>query len=171
MFKQIKNQFLLFSLVLFFTSAISLAQGPQGKDFGFGLVLGDPTGGTVKYWTNHENAFNFTIGGSYFGNPRIGADYLWHFQAFDSDVVEMYAGPGLALGFGHGDGIFYKRKGDKFYIREDNEAGIGVRAIVGLNIIPRRTPIEIFVEFGPLIGISPGFGSAVDAALGIRFYP
>jgi hypothetical protein len=41
----------------------------------------------------------------------------------------------------------------------------------GLNVIPRRTPLEFFLEVGPLIGITPAFGVAVDWAIGVRFYP
>src|ERR1051325_3668846 len=66
-------------LLLMIMSSSSRAQGPQGKDFGFGLILGEPLGGTVKFWTSAENAIVGDIGASYFGSPRIQGDYLWHF--------------------------------------------------------------------------------------------
>ncbi len=147
------------------------ANGPRGKNFGFGLILGDPVGGTIKYWLNNENALDFYLGSSYFGSLRIGGDYLWHFDAFNSQVVKMYAGPGISLGFGHGKGIWYKEDKNKFYYWEDGTTGIAARVIFGLNIIPKRSPIEIFLELGPLIGISPNVGVNIDAAIGIRFYP
>lgn len=153
-----------------FASSV-FAQGPRGKNFGFGLILGDPLGATVKYWTSSENAIVGDIGSSYYGSPRIQADYLWHFDAFSSNVVKMYAGPGLAIGLGeYGNSLWY-RKGRFVYVRERGDVAIGVRGIFGLNIVPRRTPLEIFVEAGPLISLSPGFFSAVDAAIGVRFYP
>jgi hypothetical protein len=46
-----------------------------------------------------------------------------------------------------------------------------MRAIFGINVVPTRTPLEIFGELGPLIAFSPGFGVGLDAAVGIRFYP
>jgi hypothetical protein len=148
------------------------AQGPRGNDFGFGIILGEPLGGTVKYWTASDQAFVGSIGGSYFGAPRVGVDYIWHFEAFRSSVVKMYAGPGLALGFGDGSYYwFYKKHGDYFFVRDPGTTGVAMRVIVGLNIIPRRTPIELFLEAGPLIGISPAFGAAFDLGVGIRFYP
>ncbi|HCN05746.1 MAG TPA: hypothetical protein DIS79_09005 [Bacteroidetes bacterium] len=159
---------------LFLISPLTtLAQGPKGKEFGFGIILGDPLGLTAKYWTNNENALVFGLGASYFGAPRIQVDYLWHFDAFQSQVVKMYAGPGLGFGFGReGYGVWYKRgKRDVFYYRDEGEFGIGVRAIVGINVIPKRTPLEIFLELGPNIGVAPGFGVALDAAIGVRFYP
>jgi hypothetical protein len=141
-----------------------------GDNFGFGIVLGDPTGLTLKYYTESTEAFVFTLGSSYFGSPRLGADYVWHFDAFTSDVTKLYAGPGAVIGFGESRGFWYD-KGDRFFVRDNNGAGFGVRGIFGVNFIPRRTPLEFFVELGVLLGLAPGFGSAVDAAIGMRFYP
>ncbi len=142
------------------------AQGPDGRTFGFGLVLIDPLGATVKLWINPVNALTFDIGESDFGPTRLDADYLWHFDPFQSRIVRMYAGPGLALAFGNGNGIYGGREFD----RGDNGVGIGVRVMFGLNVIPARTPLEIFFGIGPLIGLSPS-GVGLDVALGIRFYP
>lgn len=151
----------------------STAQGPKGRDFGFGIVLGDPLGLTLKYWASNENAWQASIGASYFGAPRIQVDYLWHLNVFKSDVVKLLAGPGAGIGFGRqGSGLWYKERGDKYwYYRENDNFGFGVRVITGINIIPRNTPIEIFLELGPNIGIYPDFGVGLDAGIGIRFYP
>jgi hypothetical protein len=142
-------------------------QSPQRKDFGFGIIFGDPTGGTLKFWTNSQNAFVIDVGTSFFGKPRIGVDYLWHFDAFNSDIAYLYAGPGGAIGFGEGDGFWYKGR----FHRTGNEIGLGVRGVFGVNVIPRNTPLEVFFEIGALLGLVPDFGSAVDAAIGMRFYP
>jgi hypothetical protein len=166
----IKSFFLLL-IVSLLGSMVSLnaaqAQGPGGKSFGFGLILGEPLGGTIKVWTNPTNAFVADIGESYFGSPRLQADYLWHFDPFHSRIVRMYAGPGLAIGFNIGNGGAFNEGNDRF----EGDAGVGVRAIFGLNIVPVATPLEIFVEAGPLIAFAPGFGAGFDAAVGIRFYP
>ena len=77
MFKKI----ILFSSFIFLLSGIEVINAqyaPQGKQFGFGIILGDPTGGTAKLWTTGDNALAFHLGASYFGSPRIGVDYLWH---------------------------------------------------------------------------------------------
>ena len=143
----------------------------RANQWGFGIQLGDPTGLTVKKFMGSNNALNFNIGNSYFGELRIGADYLWHFDAFRSDVVKMHAGFGGVLGFGDGNSAFYDDGPDNFYRRGDDDAGIAVRGIVGIDIYPRTSPFEIFLEFGPLIGLAPETGSAVDVAVGFRFYP
>lgn len=155
----------LFALFLF-SSSIVKAQGPEGKSFGFGILLGDPLGFTLKAWTASDQAFVGDIGKSYFGPLRLQADYLWHFNPFHSYIVKMYAGPGLALAFGHSD--------DKFFDDDDpntTHVGVGGRVVFGLNIIPARTPLEIFLEVGPMISFVPVVDVNVDAGVGIRFYP
>jgi len=169
--KKISVIVLLIFFTLLFVKESNAQFKPRGGNFGFGIVLGDPTGATLKLWTNSENALVFGIGGSYFGSPRIGVDYLWHFDAFNSRIVNLYAGPGGALGLGRGSGFWYKEGKDKFYYRDNDGIGLAARGIFGLNVVPERTPLEIFFEFGALLGLAPDFGSALDVALGIRFYP
>lgn len=161
------------ALSLFLALNEANAQSGRSGNFGFGLMGGEPSGITIKYYTSGENAFDAYIGSSYFGKLRVGGDYLWHFNAFNSNIVKMYAGVGATFGFGRGDGFFYKNNNkDRFYYWEDNSStGIAARALLGINIMPRNTPLEIFFEVGPLIGIAPNFGSNFEGALGIRFYP
>jgi hypothetical protein len=159
------------TILLLMTSADIFAQRiGTGDNFGFGIILGEPTGLTAKFYTGHGRAIVIDLGASYFGSPRLSGDYIWHFDAFNSDVTSLYAGPGVVIGFGESRGIWYSRNG-KFYVRDSDGIGIGVRGVFGFNFIPRRTPLEFFLELGVLVGLAPDFGSAVDAALGMRFYP
>jgi hypothetical protein len=166
-----KNLICLILFILIIQTYSSYAQGPYQKKFGFGIILGEPTGLTGKYWINFQNAFEFNIGTSYFGRPRIDFNYLWHFNAFRSSIVKLYAGPGAVLGFGEGNGYWYEWRGNRFFYRTGNEIGLAVAGLFGLNIIPRETPLEIFLEGGILVGLAPGFGSGGDLAIGLRFYP
>ncbi len=138
-----------------------------GKKFGFGIMVGDPLGATLKFWTKPENAFVVDIGASYFGSPRIGVDYLWHFNAFKTQIVNLYAGPGGVIGVGEGNGFWYDGK----YHRSKGNVGLGARGVVGVNFVPRETPIEAFFEIGVLVALAPEFDSGLDVGLGIRFYP
>lgn len=164
----LKNASLIFFMLLIVSTQLS-AQGPGKKEFGFGIVLGEPTGLTMKYWLSGKNALDVSLGGSYFGSPRIGVDYVWHFDAFHTSYLLLYAGPGVALGIGEGKNYLYKVEKGKFYSRNSG-SGIAVRGVVGLDFIPKRLPLDIFLEVGLLVGFSPS-GTAFDSALGIRFYP
>lgn len=162
----------LMCAIVFSTVTPLKAQGPLGRELGLGISLGNPLGATLKYWTSPTTALVAAIGADYFGSPRLNLDYHFHFNSFNSSVVKMYAGPGLAIGFGSGRSyLWYKKGKDYYFIRDEGETGIGARVLFGLNIIPHNSPIEMFLELGPLIGISPAFGASFDAAIGIRFYP
>jgi hypothetical protein len=140
----------IIATLLFFLNVPVFAQGPEGKDFGFGIVVGDPFGVTAKYWTTSNQAVVGSIGASHFGDPRLNIDYLWHFDAFNSDIAKLYAGAGMPIGF-------------------DNR--VGARMMMGGNVIPRQTPLEIFLEMGPLFGLTPHSATYFDVAAGLRFYP
>lgn len=157
----------LLSILFFYFIGNSFAQSPEGKNFGFGIVLGDPTGGTAKFWTSRQNAFALSLGKSYFRSPRIGVDYLWHFNPFNTNTANLYAGVGGVIGFGEGNGFWYKGK----YFRTNDEVGLGARGLFGINFVPKETPLEIFFEFGVLMALIPDFDTGADVGLGIRFYP
>jgi hypothetical protein len=145
---------------------------PQPKGFGFGLILGEPTGLTLKGSLGGNNSWDAAIGASWFGRLRIHADYLWSANVFNSRTAGMYFGLGAALGFGRGRGILYRGKGNEwYYYEDDNAVAIGVRGSAGLNFMPFSAPVEIFGELAPIIGLSPVTGLGWDAALGIRYYP
>jgi hypothetical protein len=144
----------------------------QPGGFGIGLMLGEPTGVTAKIWNSDRTAWVIDVGDSYFGEPRVDVDYVWHFNSYNSPYVSLYAAVGGVAGFGEGySGFFYTRSGDRFYYRTTDNVGFAGRAMLGLNFIPYRTPLEFFAELGPLVGIAPLYGWNLDFALGLRFYP
>ncbi len=143
---------------------------PRNKSFGFGIMVGEPTALTIKIWTSKENALVFSLGNSYFGSLRIGADYLWHFNSFNSNIVNLYAGPGVAIGIGESGGWWYHDKNRYWYKGRDEISG-GVRGVFGINIVPKRSPIEIFGEIGVMVGMLPSTHANLEGAIGIRFYP
>ena len=156
-------------IILLISAPESQSFSPRGKDFGLGIMLGEPTGLTMKIWTQNDEAFAFSLGNSYLGQLRIGMDYLWHFNAFNSNIVNLYAGPGLAVGIGENGGWWYNHKNRTWY-KEEDDIGLGVRGVIGINVVPRNSPIEIFCEIGLMIGFLPGTYTNMEGAIGIRYY-
>jgi hypothetical protein len=163
------KKYLIIIILLLISSTYSEAQSfsPYGRQFGFGIMIGEPFGGTLKFWTQNNHAFVVDVGSSYFGSPRIGVDYLWHFHAFSATEANLYAGPGGVIGVGEGNGVFYNGR----YYRESGNVGIGARGVMGINFVPRDAPVEGFLEIGVLLALAPKFDSGFDIGLGIRFYP
>ncbi len=53
----------------------------QERKFGLGLILGQPTGVSAKYWMSSTTAFDFALGSGIFGDDdgfHFHVDYLWH---------------------------------------------------------------------------------------------
>ena len=140
----------------------------QDHGFGLGIILGEPTGLSAKYWTSNNNAFDFGLGfavggdrityhGNYYGSSRIHfhVDYLWHsFNAIrSSERFPLYYGIGARFNSGGGyDGSF------------------GIRGVIGIAWFPHSTPIDVFVELVPVFQLTPLAGLGFDAGLGIRYF-
>jgi hypothetical protein len=140
----------------------------QDHGFGMGLILGEPTGLSAKYWTSKDNAFDFGLGfavggdrltyhGNYYGGSRVHfhVDYLWHsFNAIRaSERFPLYYGIGARFNSGGGyDGSF------------------GVRGVFGIAWFPHSTPIDLFAELVPVFQLTPDAGLGFDAGIGIRYF-
>lgn len=145
---------------------------PHIGSFGFGLILGEPTGLTLKGSLGSSNAWDAGIGSSFFGSLRFHGDYLWNVNAFSSTKAGLYFGLGAALGFGRGKGVLVSDNQDHwYYYSDENAVALGLRAVAGVNGMPFNAPVELFFELAPIVGLSPTTGVGYDLALGVRYYP
>ena len=137
-------------LGLFFVVQVSVA---QERNFGLGVIIGEPTGISAKFWTSPVNAFDFGLGwsvggdrigryyGSYNGGNRLHfhMDYLWHsFDAIPSaERVQLYYGVGGR--FNNGGGY---------------NSSMAIRGVFGAAWFPSETPIDVFLELVPALQFS-----------------
>ena len=156
---------LLLPLLINLSPSTASAQ-PDIGSFGFGLILGDPTGLTAKGSLGGSNAWDLAIGTGYLGNLRIHGDYLWNINAFSSNEVGLYLGLGAVLGSGKGRGFIVGGKEV-----EDEGFRLGIRGVAGVNAMPFSAPVELFLEVAPIIALIPRTGTGTDLAIGIRYYP
>jgi hypothetical protein len=156
----------LFGLLIL-TAGSGMAQ--TRGNFGFGFILGEPTGLAWKYKINRVNALDGAIGFSPFDRFRIHVDYLWHAWPFNDPNFALHYGPGVAIGFGEST-TFYKDRDDKYFVRS-RQLGFGLRVPFGIDYAIPRSPVDIFFELAPLIIFSPDAGVGIDVGIGLRFYP
>lgn len=140
----------------------------QGK-FGAGFVFGEPTGIAWKYRINQANALDGAVGFSPFDRYRVHVDYLWQSYPFHEQRLALHYGIGAAIGFGRTQYVVVN--GRYNYFLRDQEVGFAARIPVGLSYTVPRSPIDLFLEAAPLMIFSPGTGVALDAGLGVRFFP
>ncbi|GJQ20693.1 MAG: hypothetical protein HBSIN02_10480 [Bacteroidia bacterium] len=132
----------------------------QTKKVGIGLVVGAPTGFSVKYWSRPAEALQGFVGGG-FGGVAFGADYLFHSNAFRNSDIPFYYGPGVFLGAASLGGPRYDK----------STLAVGARFMFGADYIFPRDPFDIAFEIGPALILTPVVGLGLEGGIAFRFYP
>ncbi|NWF50218.1 MAG: hypothetical protein HXY49_06725 [Ignavibacteriaceae bacterium] len=148
------KKIILVAVVMFMLSDFSALA--QSRGFGIGIILGEPTGLSGKYWTSSYSAFDFGLGYSFVKETRFHAhmDYVFHTQL--SSVPEnfmLYYGPGARL-----------------KLRENADSRFGMRGVVGFVWIPRDVRIDVFLELAPILDLVPATEFSINGGLGLRFF-
>ncbi len=133
--------------------------------FGAGLIIGEPTGITAKLYVNDDQALQAAAGFAFVGGGiHMHVDYVFHpliLQTRDSFVLLAYIGPGVRL-------IQYRDGRDNDFV------ALGVRGVGGLLFDFKDNPLDAFVEVAGVIEFGfaddEGFGPALNAAAGVRYY-
>jgi len=140
-------------------SFCSLGQAQQAdKNLGIGIMVGEPTGISLKSWMNSKNAFDVGLAWSLgrYDAINIQADYLWHnynvFSEVDTGSLPFYYGIGGRV------------------VMAENDAVIGARVPVGINYLFEDSPVGLFLEIAPILNVAPSTDFDVDGAVGVRFY-
>lgn len=155
--KKLFTSTLLALLLIFSFHNLSSAQD-TGKNLGIGVIVGEPTGLSLKSWTGGNNAFDVGLAWSLgrYDAINIHADYLWHNYETFSEVE-------------HGNIPLYYGIGGRIVL-DDNNARIGARIPIGVNYLFADSPIGLFFEVAPIINIAPSTDFDLDGGLGARFY-
>lgn len=142
-------------LFLIFFTSISLAQVTK---VGAGVIFGDPSGLSVKLWTNSQNAIVFGLGYSFTGknnSTNVHADYLWH---NDNAIKTSILIP------------IYYGVGGRLKVRDGSTGKVGVRGVIGATYFPPEFPVDLFIEAVPVFNIIPTTAIDLEAGFGIRYY-
>jgi hypothetical protein len=150
------------ALIVILASFCSLGYGSSDRGkFGLGVVLGSPTGLSMKYWKNQRVAYQGSIGGAYKGGLLIGADYLVHEKALKNPDLPFYYGAGMFVGDPGFGGPEYSQ----------GRFALGVRGVFGLDYLPPGHPFDVSIELGPALLLTPVIGIGVDLSIAFRYYP
>lgn len=135
-------------------------QVSKSGDLAIGLVLGSPTGISLKYWTASKSAFDAALGLPFDSDVKFHfhADYLWHAPTNANVPGEMpfYIGLGGRL-----------RAIDKS--DETSKIDFGLRIPVGLEFIAKNVPLDVFAEIAPVVVFIPKGTLNLDGGIGIRY--
>ena len=150
----------------------------DGRNLGMGIMVGEPTGITAKYWYTQTDAQDFGFSYSFNNYFAILSDYLVHFPtALNRSVRGDLSGEFVPF-VGIGGILFVDSSANPatgsaahfFTGSNRNTAAFGVRIPLGVEFLPRNTPIGLFVEVDPGLGLLPGTFGFIGADIGGRFY-
>lgn len=138
---------------LTFASVQTAQAAPPRGGIGAGIVAGDPTGGTFRYFLAPSRSVDFGVGFS--GDAALWLDHSWH--AWDllpkppSGVTDFWVSAGLRL-------------------ETADDTKFGVRTLLGASWWLPDHPMELFATAGPVFQMTPDGGVGADGGIGVRFY-
>lgn len=158
-----KAKYILSLAALLMGTQLTLPTAHARKsDFAAGIILGEPTGLSVKYWSNDSRALTLGLAYSLRSYALVNLDYLWHFgsavpaeakNATDGNVEwQPYVGVGAGVSLG------------------TNALGLSLRIPVGFEAILATTPLGIFLEAVPTMSIIPATAWGLGGGVGVRYY-
>ncbi len=140
------------------------APADRNGDLGIGVMTGDATSITGKYWTEKDRGWEVAGGGSEEKEGWVQASYIKHYIGGLGDRTRFvgestpYAGIGLGMGF--------NRTIDDVKHQNDYYA----RMPLGLSWMPTRTPVDLFAEAAPTYIVSPEAVLFLSGNVGGRYY-
>jgi len=150
------------AIIVLLLAAASVNARTQ-DDFGIGVIIGEPTGLSVKYWLDEERAIDGAAAWSYSENDsfQLHGDYLIHNdELLEANELPVYYGIGARLKFKDDDG-----RG-----RNENGAIFGIRVPLGITYLFDEEPLDLFFELVPVLDLAPDFDLDINAAVGLRYY-
>lgn len=151
-------------------TCLGVAAWGEPRGMGIGVMVGEPTGISAKKWLDATHAIDGAAAWSISGEDAFSlhVDYLFHKFGLVTNPP-----PDIVLHYGIGA---------RFQVREDdgNDNGngnaedgddtAGVRIPIGLTYLMKENPLELFMEFAPVVDLVPDTEGDFEAAFGIRFY-
>ena len=174
-------------------------KGGQSKKFGLGLVLGEPTGISAKWWLGNDRALDFNLSWGWGWNrwDPYGMAYDDE-QCYNNDFFRRNANYCRSKEYIPNDPDWYSNRRFHFHTNYlfhnfdvfttpeklalyygpgvgftswNNNSFISVRGIFGITWIGKSAPFDLFLEIAPELILFPYWlGVNPTAGLGARFY-
>lgn len=152
--KKTLSVYLLFAILFTFTFSDSADAQSRYSNTELGIILGEPTGISLKMWQSSTTAFDagmaWSFGGS--GSVHLHGDYLRHsWQDVETGNLALYYGLGARV-----------------LLADDPR--LGARIPVGLQFNIPDSRLSTFFEVAPLLDLAPETTFDVNGGIGLRIY-
>jgi hypothetical protein len=132
-----------------------LSFGREGN-IGVGIILGEPTGLSLKWWRGRTMALDAGAAWSFANGDylQVHGDILFHnFDVFNVERDKM------ALYYGFGGRVKFEDK-----------TVVSLRLPVGISYEIAKTSIELFLEIVPMLDVVPDTKFGVAGGAGFRYF-
>ena len=147
----------------------------NAEPWGIGVMVGEPTGLSVKHQEKPENAMAFGFAFEANDFIHLHGDYLFNNNFYNTEdnsiKLDTYYGLGALICIDQKDDYEWKRgyKGHYYKSKKDKEHLIGPRVPLGVNADFPTAQVEVFAEAALVVTIYSKTSVDVDAALGVRY--
>ena len=126
---------------------------------GVGIMAGEPTGISLKAWSDGTTAIAGAAGWSLRKGDwlYLHCDYLLH--SYELDVAEF-----------DGSVPYYFGVGGRVLLQEGADSRVGVRVPLGLDYVFESGRFDVFLELAPILDVVPETSFAFGGGAGIRLY-
>jgi hypothetical protein len=138
----------------------STATARQQDGLGVGVIVGEPTGISLKKWTDETHAVDAGLAFSLADDDsfQLHADYLFHQTESSLNPPEL-----------KGSAPWYYGIGGRLLFN-DNDTHFGIRVPVGIDYLFAESPLDFFAEVAPVLDIAPDVELDLNAAIGLRYF-
>ena len=135
----------------------AVADGAAQEGLGVGIIIGEPTGVSVKSWLSTRTAFDLAAAWSFVNEDalHLHGDYLVHnYSLFSVDrgLLPFYYGIGARLK------------------TQNSDSRVGIRFPLGASYMFATEPVDIFLEVVPILDVTPSTDFNLNASLGARYF-
>lgn len=160
-----KKNGLVFGTLISLLSFVSLTHAARRGDQGIGVMVGNPSGFSYKFWLDESFGIDGAAGIDQ-GEFDLHTTFLYH--NFDTARNWAQTSSFFRSITQNGDFPWYVGAGPRILFEDKSE--FGIRFPVGVSFLPHNTPWETFLEFAPVWRFTPDMGVDADLALGVRYY-
>jgi|JI7StandDraft_1071085.scaffolds.fasta_scaffold226810_1 hypothetical protein len=143
----------------------------QKEGFGLGVMAGDPTGLSGKYWLSGDRALAFGLAWGVWGRYlHLHGDYtVQNIQLLQEEdaTLDLYYGGGLRMRSWSG-GRYWR--GGRWYEEDRSSVGLGIRLPIGVDLTVDGLPLDVFLEVVPTLELLPGTYLDLDLSVGARYW-
>jgi hypothetical protein len=139
--------------------ALALTAAAQVRDFGLGLIVGEPTGLSAKWNFLPPHALDFHLAWSFSGGIAAGADWLVH-----TGWLALPWRPYLGVG---GRMAVHEAKKDE---PGEGEVHVSGRGLIGCEYLFLEGHLGVAAEIGLGLDFIPAVGFDVSGGLALRYY-